>query len=187
MFPIDRFTAGDSLNFSVPAFADDQGVSYNSGGYTLVFTMRGAKQLTASAVANGTGWKFSISPTTTAALTAGLYNWTLTASATGVRYTAESGSITVDADLTAVITDGYDGRSLARKSLDDAEAALANITASGARTHEYTIGDRAAKYYTPAELIAAISYWRIRVANEARAHASQNGLADPTQRFVRFR
>jgi hypothetical protein len=97
------------------------------------------------------------------------------------------GEISVAQDLAGIHSPGFDGRSSAEKALNDAELALANLTSSGKKTKKYTIGTRQAEYYTAAELIQAISYWRIRVTNERAAKSISDGLGDPRNLMVRFK
>jgi hypothetical protein len=115
----------------------------------------------------------------------GLYAFAAYVKATGVRITAATGELTITPDLSLAAV-GYDPRSPAERSLADAEAALANLTASGQKRKEYSIGSRSAKYYTAAELIQAISYWKIRVRNEQHTKAIANGLGNPRNLMARF-
>jgi flagellar basal body P-ring protein FlgI len=122
-----------------------------------------------------------------AGLSAGVWFWAAILTATGERITVARGEISIAQDLAGVTSQTFDGRSTAEKSLSDAELALANLTASGKKTKKYTIGTRNAEYYTAAELIQAISYWRIKVANERAAKSISDGLGDPRTLMVRFK
>lgn len=177
---------GDSAAWNDDPFVDTQGVSYDSSAYTLTYELRGPAVLTLNAVASGRGWRTALTTTQSAALTPGLYAFAAYIKAAGVRVTAASGELTITPDISGAVA-GYDTRSTAEKALADAEAALSNLTASGKKVREYTIGSRAAKYYTAAELVEAIKYWRIRVANEQHIKAIANGLGNPRNLQVRFR
>lgn len=179
-------TAGDSAQWDDEAFALN-GSRYDSAGYALTYEVRGPKQLTVNAVAQGAGWRSSITTVQSAALIAGTYWWSAIISVAGIRLTVGSGELVVLANLSAIATDGYDGRTMAEKSLADAEAALADLTASGKRVKKYQIGTRNAEYYTAAELLVAINYWRVRVMNEQTAKDIANGLGNPRTLLVRFR
>lgn len=183
----ENLIVGDSASWTDDAWADDAGKRYDSGAYALKYELRGpGDPLTLTAAANGQGWKTTLSTTDSAKLAAGVWFWTALLTATGERITMGRGEIAVAADLVAAPAN-YDGRSAAEKSLADAEAALADLTASGKRVKEYTIGTRGAKYYTAAELLAAISYWRVKVFNEQGAKDIANGLGNPRNLLARFR
>lgn len=176
---------GDSASWNDSGFTDSQGVSYDSSGYSLVYEIRGPASLTLNAVTSGQGWKTTLSLVDSAKLLPGQYTFAAYAKATGARVTAATGTFTITPDV-SLGNIGFDSRSTAEKALADAEAALANLTSSGKRVREYSIGSRSAKYYTAAELIAAISYWKIRVRNEQHSKAIANGLGNPSNLQVRF-
>ncbi len=177
--------AGDSAQWD-----DDpclvNGVRATSADYALTYSLRGPATLDLTGAANGNGWRTSITPTQAAGLPPGAYWWSAALTATGQRITVGRGEFSVAANLASVIAPGYDGRSVAEIAMADAEAALANLTASGQRMKSYSIGSRTAQYYTAVELIAAISYWRIRVKNERAASQIAQGLGDPRNLNVRF-
>ena len=177
---------GDSASWNDSAFTDAQGVRYDSSGYTLVYEIRGPAVLTLNATTSGQGWKTTLSLVDSAKLLPGHYTFAAYVKATGIRVTAATGNFTITPDITLGST-GFDSRSLAERALADAELALANLTSSGKRMREYSIGSRSAKYYTAAELIAAISYWKILVRNEQHAKSIANGLGNPSNLQVRFR
>jgi len=177
---------GDSASWTDVAFADTQGVLYDSSGYTLVYEIRGPASLTLNATTSGQGWKTTLSLVDSAKLLPGQYTYSAYVKATGIRVTAATGNFTITPDVSLGST-GFDSRSTAEKALSDAELALANLTSSGKRIREYSIGSRSAKYYTAAELIAAISYWKIRVRNEKHAQSIANGLGNPSNLQVRFK
>ena len=183
-----NLTAGDSANWTDDPFFAADGSRLDAGKYALSYELRGAGDpLSLSAVTNGQGWKTSVVPADSAKLSAGVWFWAAILTASGERITVARGEITIAQDLSAVTAPNYDGRSTAETALADAEAALANLHASGKKTKKYTIGSRNAEYYTAPELIAAISYWRIRVANERAAKSIKDGLGDPKNLMVRFR
>jgi hypothetical protein len=183
-----NLTAGDSASWTDDPFVCADGISRDASKYALSYELRGTgAPLTLNAAVQGTGWKTSITTVQSAALMAGLWFWVAILTATGERITAARGEVTVAADLAAVTSQTFDGRSLAERSLADAELALGNLTASGKKTKKYTIGTRNAEYFTAPELIAAISYWRIRVANERAAKSISDGLGNPRNLMTRFR
>lgn len=183
-----NLTAGDSATWSDSPFPADDGTRMDSGKYALKYELRGAAApVTLNSVVDGTGWKTTISTVASAVLTPGVWFWAAILTASGERITAARGEITIAQDLAAITSQSFDGRSTAEKALADAELALANLTASGKKTKKYTIGTRNAEYYTAAELIQAISYWRIRVGNERAAKSISDGLGNPKNLMVRFR
>jgi hypothetical protein len=178
---------GDSATWGDDPFTDVNGKSYTAPAYALAYVLAGpSTPITLTAVADGSGWKTSITTTQSAGMTPGTWWWQAALTATGERVTIGAGELIITANL-ATLSAVYDGRSLAEKSLADAEAALANLTGSGVRVKEYTIGSRSAKYYTAAELLEAISYWKARVLAEQGAKAVAQGLGNPRKLHVRFR
>jgi hypothetical protein len=182
----NTLTAGDSMQWNDEAFTQS-GTRYDSANYALSYELRGPKRLTVATTQSGSGWAAAVAPADTADLTPGPYWWSAIITAANIRLTVATGQLTVVADLSAIAVDGYDGRSVAAKSLADAEAALANLTSSGARTKKYEIGTRKAEYYTATELIDAIRYWRGILLNEQTAAGIANGLGNPRNLYVRFR
>ncbi|WP_025041021.1 hypothetical protein [Nitrosospira briensis] len=177
---------GDSTSWNDGAFTDARGNRYDSSGYSLIYELRGPASLTLVAVTDGQGWKTTLTLEQSGTLLPGRYTFAACVKAEGVRVTAATGTLTITPDL-SLATVGHDSRSVAEKALADAESALANLNASGKKLREYSIGSRSAKYYTAAELIAAISYWKLRVRNEQHSKAIANGLGNPSNLYARFR
>lgn len=157
---------GDSGEWIDIPFTDANGVEYDSSGYTLKYTFAGpTTPLILTATANGLSWQTNISPTQSAGLTVGTYWWSLQLFATGVRITAASGEITINADLSLAAA-GFDDRTVAEKALADAEAALSQFQASGGRVQSYTIGNRHMAFQRDTDILAIVNYWRSRVQGE---------------------
>lgn len=181
-----NLTAGDSASWTDDPFFAADGTRLDSGTYALKYELRGASApVTLNAAVDGSGWKTSLAAATSAGMTAGLWFWAAILTATGERITVARGEVSIAQDIVAATT-GFDGRSTAERALSDAESALANLTASGKKTKKYTIGQRNAEYYTAAELLVAISYWRIRVSNERASKSISDGLGNPKNLMVRF-
>lgn len=176
----DRATAGDIIDWDDDAVVS--GLETFDSSYTLTYELRGPSTKTQAAAAKGTGWHTSLD---LSGVLPGAYVWAAIITKTGVRRTVGDGKLTIDPDIAAQSA-GYDGRTAAAKALADAEAALANLTASGARIGKYTIGSRSAEYFTAAQLIEAISYWRTRVITEGTADSIAQGLGNPRRLQVRF-
>jgi hypothetical protein len=156
----DRITAGDSLNFLV------QGGAYPaSSGWALTYTLVprvGGTVITISTAAESTDFRVAVAAATTAAWAAGQYTWFQRVDKAGERYKVAEGQVTIDPDP-ANLAAGFDGRSQARKALDDARAALAAFSPARKR---YRIGDREMEFNSPADIIKLISYWERQVQAE---------------------
>jgi len=179
---------GDSAYWHDEPVSDSQGKSYDSGAYALAYILAGpiATPLTLTAVADGNGWKTTLTATDSASLVPGKYWWQAVLTRTGERVSAGQGELTITANLGAV-TGTFDGRSIAEKALADAETALASFQASGGKIKRYTIGSRTMEFHALAELLQVISYWRARVLGEQGASQIAQGLGNPRKLFVRFR
>lgn len=166
---------GDSIAWDDDPYTDARGERYDSSSYDLVWELRGPSKLTLDAVANGSGWTTTLTAAQSSSLLPGRYAFAAYLKATNVRITVAQGNITITPDL-SLANVGYDARTLAERSLADAEAALANLTASGKKMKQYSIGSRSATYYTASELIQAIQYWKMRVNSEKHGKSTSNGL-----------
>jgi hypothetical protein len=183
----DNLQSGDTITWRDDSWVEPvSGIVCDSGSYTLSTTIASAvgTPIIVAGVPSGTGWVSTLAAAQNS-LTPGLAWYQSVLTGNGNRFTLSKGQIQVLSDVTAQ-TGAYDGRTTAEKALADAEAALANLTASGQKVGQYTIGSRSAKYYTPAELVQAIGYWKVRVFNEGRAQSIRNGLGDPANLTVRF-
>lgn len=179
-------TVGDTSSWTDDPLSID-GVRYASDLYTLTYELRGAAKATFVAVANGGGWKTTLSVGQAAALVAGSYVWAAYLSATNFRLTAGTGELVVAPDLAGVTASTYDGRSVAEKALADAESALASFKASGGKIKRYAIGQRQMEFASIGELLQVIGYWKAKVFNEQAAKDIANGLGNPRNLMVRFK
>lgn len=92
------------------------------------------------------------------------------------RHTLGSQPAVVAPDLTTAPV--HDGRSLNRRALDDARAALAAHMASGrAHVESYTIAGRSMKFRSVQELRDLIAYYEGEVAKESATRAAYAGVA----------
>jgi hypothetical protein len=181
-----ELTAGDSLQWKEPPLSV-RGRDFSSATHTMSMALRGPKKLDIQGVADSSGgWSFSLTSDVSKDLLPGAYWWSAYLSLGADRITAGSGQLLVLADLGAMTADGFDGRSLAQKALADAEKALAELTASGKTTKKYAIGTRNAEYFTSAELIEAINFWRAKVLREKEEKAIATGGPNPRNYYVRF-
>lgn len=178
-------TSGDSASWVDCAWTDASGVRHTSADWALKYEIRGPAQVTLNAVADGDGWKTTLSIADSATLTPGTYIWGAYLSKTGERITVGSGNLVVAADLSTINTP-QDVRSVAEKALADCEAALANFSATGGKIKRYMIQGRETEFQTLADLTKVLQYWKIRVRNERAALSIQNGNGDPRKLLVRF-
>ncbi|RCS59725.1 hypothetical protein [Parvibium lacunae] len=180
--------AGDSLSWTDDVYVDDNNKSYTSATYTLTYYFRGpGAGINVAAVANGSGWKTTLTAPNSAPMAAGQWFYVAVLSnQAGERVTISSGQIEVTPDLTRIDTP-YDGRSLAEKALADAEAALASFKSTQGKIKRYTIADRTMEFASVPELLQLINYWKVRVNSERTAKQIANGLGDPRRLLVRFR
>lgn len=165
---LTKLNAGDSASWH-----DDPvtlaGVSYTSAEWALKYELRGASQLTVNAVADGEGWRSSITTAASAPLAAGPYAWASYLTKGEERVTVRSGGLVVVADITT-ITGAIDSRSVAVKALADCETALATFKSSGGKVKSYTIGTRQTEFHSLAELMQLRSFWQRRVNKEQRVN-----------------
>jgi hypothetical protein len=192
--------AGDALAWRREDLVDPvTGDEYPASLWTLTYAFKNATLgFEITATADDDDYAVSVSGTTSAAYTAGVYAWqarvSLIATPTTVRYTVDSGEITVLPSLfTTVAADPLDARTFARQALDNAEEAyLAFQTqrSSAAGIKSYAIGNRQMTYadadLESARLISDRDRWRLAVAREEQAEGKPNNLSrNHKVRFVR--
>lgn len=100
-----------------------------------------AHKITITATASGSDHLVSLSAATTAAYTAGVYQWQAYATKSSQRFLVDSGTITVIPNFAAETT--YDARIHAKKMVDLIEDVLEGRAEGD--TQEYTIGNRSMK------------------------------------------
>ena len=174
--------AGDTLAWRREDLTADYPAS---AGWVLAYKLvnaAGAIAITASA--SGDAFAVSVAAATTAGYTAGTYTWVATVTKAAERYTVDTGTVEVLANLAAAST--ADTRSAARKALDDADAALAAY-GSKAYLAEIEVSGRRQKFQTPGEFMAWRSRLQAEVAREVNAERLANGLASKNKLLVRFR
>ena len=178
---------GDSAAWHDDPFTDAQSRTLTSATYTLTYIIAGpiAAPLSIIAASDGPGWKTTLSAANSATLAPGKYWWSAVLTAAGERITAGSGELIIDINL-ANAGANYDGRTTAEKALADAESALATFRTTRGRTKKYTIGMRTMEFDSAADILAEISFWRMKVNNEQAADKIAQGLGNPRKMFVRF-
>jgi hypothetical protein len=160
-----RITAGDSLKLSIdPQYLG--GVMYSAIDYTLKIILRGiGGSVDIEATQSSNQWIAVMTPLQSQVLQAGVVKWVAIASkGTTERVTVGNGTVLIEVDLTGATN--YDARTIAQKALAAAENALATFASSGGKVKKYVIANRQMEFETSAEIMVAINYWKIKVANE---------------------
>lgn len=137
------------------------------------------------ATASGSDHAVSVAAATTAAYGAGTYDWFAWAETGAVKKSVDQGRLLVLADFrSGTAAAVLDGRSQARKTLEDLKAAFAAMSANPQRK-SYTIGDVAVTFSDTADILRRISYWETEVAREDAAAAIAAGMRSPHRVYVR--
>ena len=174
--------AGDTLAWRREDLTGDYPAS---AGWALAYRLvNAAGKIDIAASASGDAFAVSVAAATSAGYTAGAYTWVATVTKGAERYTVDTGSMQVLADLAAATT--ADTRSAARQALDAVDAAL-RVYGSKAYLQEISIAGRGQKFQTPGEFMAFRSRLQGEVAREVNAERLANGLAPKNKLLVRFR
>jgi hypothetical protein len=159
---------------------------YPASTWTLTYTLINASgKVTVAATVDGDTHAVSVPPATTAAYSAGRYDWVAHVSDGTDRYQVGAGSINVLPDLSAAST--YDGRSHARKMLDAINAMLEGRATSAQLDLVSTDFDGRKMDRRPDELIKMRDRYAAAVAQEEQAAALARGEKIGRMIQVRFR
>jgi len=176
----DTFRAGDSVSWS--EFLPDY---LPADGWVLKFRLlwpSGVKEF--EAVGSGTEHAVNLASTSTADWQAGTATLLRYVEKAGHKVTLSSSSVTVLPDLTAAT--GHDGRSMNRRALDAAEAALlAYLQGGKACVAEYEIAGRKMKFRDVSQIRELIAHYKVLVARENTAMAMLQGGHPPGRIFYR--
>lgn len=166
---------GDTLNFltAAPDYPATDGWSLH---FRLVPRTAVGTVITLDAVAEGENHRTNAPASVTTGWLADRYTWSSWATKGDEAYTIDSGQITLKPDPRSVSA-GYDGRSLAQKTLDDLRAAFSTFSATNGTTRSYKIADRERVFSTAAEILIQISYWEREVTRETNAALALAGKA----------
>jgi hypothetical protein len=175
--------AGDTLTWQ-KSLAD-----YPADTWTLKYRLLNATgKIDITATASGTDHLVSVSSATSAAYTAGDYDylcWVEKGTGpTAERVSVASGRITVKPNLAALNT--YDGRSNARIIYEGLVTAYKAAVTSRAFVAEYEIAGRRMKFNGKADWLTELNYWKAQVAAEDRAEKIADGLGGGARVLVRF-
>lgn len=184
--------SGDTVIWRDLPTQDVFGNTVSSGTHSLTYYIRFNRNnhgTTVVGVADGSGWKFTISSATSAGFhpdDTGFWQAAAVSLVDGAKITLGSGTFEVDPDLAYAGTPGaFDGRSQAQKDLEAVQGAIRSLMTGGA-VQEYKIGIRSLKRYDLPDLMALESRLKAEVAREQKANMIANGLGNPHNIFVRF-
>ncbi|MBQ0934641.1 hypothetical protein [Ideonella paludis] len=185
--------AGDTVWWLDRAFTSAAGGLIASPDYVLTYSLRGPVQsgnVDINGVADGGGWKVTITADQSAALNAtatpNVWYWQAVATKGQERVTAGGGTLKVTPNIAGLPTNGiFDGRSKAEQDLAAVRAEISRRISGGA-TVEYTIGQRSLKKEPMSALVEIEERCLRIVARERKASAAANGLGNPGRLGVRF-
>lgn len=161
--------AGDSLNFLI----SEQSYSAVDGWSLRYVCINATDKITINSVAEGESHRFTVGTTESSSWKSGEYLVVLYAVRGSERVTVTQSALTILPDPVASAT--YDGRSSARKTLDNLRAAYDEMIASGGFVQMVSINGRATQFRTAEEIIKQIEFFQRQVNNEAQAKNLQNG------------
>jgi len=176
--------AGDSLSFLtlLPDYPATEGWVLK---HRLVPRTAANAVIELTATAEGDGHRTEATATTTAAWSPDNYSWYSWVELGSQKASIGSGQKVVQQDPRTA-TAGHDGRSLARRTLDDLKAAYADFSAgTRGQTRRYRIGEREMEFSSRAEIVQQINFWENEVAREIRQERLAQGLPDPRKVYVR--
>jgi hypothetical protein len=181
---IDELIAGDTLDFldTVPEYPPADGWTLK---YRLVprFTSPVQTPIDITASTSGSDYRVQAAAGITVDWKPGFYTWARWVEKTGpIRQSLGDGQLQI-LENPATAAAGYDGRSTARKMLDQIEAAL---LAFNLGVKAYTIGSRSMTKADIPELLTMRDRFRAEVENEAAAEKIAAGLGNPRNFGVRF-
>lgn len=179
-----KFNAGDSFTAleSLPQYPASAGWV---ASLRLVARTHGNTAATITGTAEGDAHRLTAPASATAQWAADAYTWVLWVDRAGESATVATGQLRVLPNLRTAPA-GADGRSLARRTLDDLMVAKAGWDTSGGRTRRYKIADREMEFNTEAEIIQKISFWEAQVAKEAAADRLAAGGRPRNRILTRF-
>lgn len=150
--------------------------------WVLTYTLINAdSKITIVATTSGTDHLVSVATATSAAWTAGTYDYRAQVSKAGEVFTVGSGRMVVKPAYSPAT---LDNRSQVRKTLEAIEATLEGRATSS--TAEYEIAGRKLKYIPIPELLQLRDRLRQDVAREDAATKIAQGMGNPNRIFVRF-
>lgn len=148
-----------------------------SAGWELAYELlKTSTRIAITAAASGDDHAVTVSATTSAAYTAGTYDWRAKVSKAGEVFTVGTGRITIQ----PVWSSASDRRSQARRTLEAIEAMLEGRASSAVA--EYEIAGRRLKNYSIPDLLTLRDRYRADVVREDKAA----GIGLGGRMYVRF-
>lgn len=183
---IDELIAGDTLDFldTIEEYPPADGWTLK---YQLVprFTTPAQTPITITATTSGSDYRVQAAADVTAPWKPGYYTWSRWVEKAGpIRQSVGSGQLRI-IENPATAAQGYDGRSHARKMLDQIETALEAFS-TNAGMKSYTIGTRSYTKADTPDLLTLRDRYKNEVANEDAAAKIASGLGNPRNIGIRF-
>ena len=176
----DFLRSGDSLTWK-RALSD-----YPATVWTLTYSfLSSAAKITITASASGTDHLVDVAPATSAAYTAGWYDWTAQVTDGTDRHTVDTGRMQVLPDLEAATT--YDNRSHSRIMLDALKALYEGRATNDQLDIVNSSHNGRSLSRDPAALLALMNKYQAQVTAEDQAARIADGLGSGRFVQVRFR
>lgn len=172
--------AGDTITW-IKSLAD-----YPAPTWVLKYRLlNAAGKIDITAAASGANHLITVAAATSAAYTAGIYDYLAWVESGTERHSVGQGRITVVANLAAAST--FDGRSDARKIYEALLAAYKTRVDGGQGfVQEYEIAGRKMKFSSAADWLNQLNFWKRQVAAEDNAAKIAAGLPAGNRVLVRF-
>jgi hypothetical protein len=152
--------------------------------YSLSWSLRGPSTLDVTSTQEGSNWRTTIAGADTADLAPGAYQvWGFLVDGDDERTTVYCGQVLVKANP-ADVTDPYDPRTEAKKTLDAINATIKARAEGG--VSNYSIEGRSATYFSLDELLKLRDKYTWIVRQEEVTAAAAQGLPNPNRLRVRF-
>jgi hypothetical protein len=173
-----QITAGDSLDalHTLPTYPASAGWVL---AYRLVPRAADGAVLTLATTPAGDQHRLQAPASTTAAWPAGPYTWVAWVTRGDESHTMGQGTVTVQPDPRHLVA-GADGRSLARRTLDELLAAKAQWDLGEGNQRRYRIGDRELEFKNAADVERLVRFWAFQVQQEENA---RNDTGQPPGRI----
>lgn len=183
----DQIVAGDTLDFT-ESVADYPATDGWTLKYRLTPQFASPTQTPVTLTATTyetTDYRVQAAAATTVGWKDGIYAWARWVEKSGDRRSLGDGRLEVRPDPSS-LTQGYDARTTAEKALEDAQAALANFSATGGRVRRYAINGREMEFDAAADILKLVNYWTNEVAKEQAKKAVAAGMPDPRRYYTRI-
>lgn len=181
---IDELIAGDTLDFydDVPDYPPNDGWTLK---YYLSprFTTPTQTLITISSITEGTRYRLQAAAGITIGWAPGAYTWKRRVEKAGpINQSLGEGQIVIKT-APSLMTQGFDGRTHARKMLDQINAALEALSLD---VKSYAIGSRTMTKRDIPELLTLRDRYMAEASNEEAAAEIASGLSNPRSFGIRF-